>query len=92
MRRSMIRMWRLPALFGCALVCLPLARAAAEDYPSRPVTFVVPYAPGGNSDGIGRVIARQLSDAFGQPFVVENRPGASGAIAAEAALSFTSTC
>lgn len=56
----------------------------AQEWPQRPVKIVVPYAPGGNSDGIGRVIARQLSDAFGQPFVVENRPGASGAIAAEA--------
>jgi tripartite-type tricarboxylate transporter receptor subunit TctC len=59
------------------------APARAQEWPQRPVRIIVPYAPGGNSDGIGRVIARDLGDAFGQPFVVENRPGASGAIAAE---------
>src|SRR5690349_15480218 len=53
----------------------------SQEWPQRPVKIVVPYAPGGNSDGIGRVIARDLAAAFGQPFVVENRPGASGAIA-----------
>jgi tripartite-type tricarboxylate transporter receptor subunit TctC len=58
--------------------------ASAQEWPQRPVKIIVPYAAGGNSDVIGRVIARHLSDAFGQPFVVENRPGASGAIAAEA--------
>jgi tripartite-type tricarboxylate transporter receptor subunit TctC len=57
--------------------------ARSQAWPQRPVKIVVPYAPGGNSDGIGRVIARDLGEAFGQPFVLENRPGASGAIAAE---------
>jgi tripartite-type tricarboxylate transporter receptor subunit TctC len=56
----------------------------SQEWPQRPVKIVVPYAPGGNSDAIGRVIARHLGEAFGQPFVMENRPGASGAIAAEA--------
>ena len=84
MRRSMIRMWRLPALFGCALVCLPLARAAAEDYPSRPVTFVVPYAPGGSTDLFARLIAQKLEQRLGRAFVVENKPGASAIIAATA--------
>ena len=84
MRRSMIRMWRLPALLGCALVCLPLARAAAEDYPSRPVTFVVPYAPGGSTDLFARLIAQKLEQRLGRAFVVENKPGASAIIAATA--------
>ena len=57
--------------------------ASVQEWPQRPVKIIVPYAPGGNSDGIGRVIAQNLTEAFGQPFLVENRPGASGAIAAE---------
>jgi tripartite-type tricarboxylate transporter receptor subunit TctC len=56
----------------------------SEEWPQRPVKIVVPYAAGGNSDEIGRLLAPRLSQAFDQPFIIENRPGASGAIAAEA--------
>jgi tripartite-type tricarboxylate transporter receptor subunit TctC len=57
--------------------------ALAESWPERPVTVIVPFAAGGNTDGIARMMAQWLTDIFGKPFVVENRPGAGGAIAAE---------
>jgi tripartite-type tricarboxylate transporter receptor subunit TctC len=47
-----------------------------QDYPNRQVNFVVPFAPGGGTDILGRLIGQKLSDRFGKPFVVENRPGA----------------
>jgi tripartite-type tricarboxylate transporter receptor subunit TctC len=58
--------------------------ARAQTWPQRPVHIVVPYAAGGNSDGMARIVAQRLTEAFGQTFVVENRLGANGAIAAEA--------
>ncbi|HUI94543.1 MAG TPA: tripartite tricarboxylate transporter substrate binding protein [Xanthobacteraceae bacterium] len=58
--------------------------AAAQEWPQRPVRIIVPYAAGGLSDEIGRLITQPLGEAFRQPFVLENRSGASGAIAAEA--------
>ena len=55
----------------------------AQAWPERPVTIIVPFSAGGNTDGIARMTAQRLGEVFGKPFVVENRPGASGAIAAE---------
>jgi tripartite-type tricarboxylate transporter receptor subunit TctC len=59
-------------------------QAQAQLWPQRPVRIIVPYAAGGNSDGMARMVAQRLGDAFGQTFVVENRLGANGAIATEA--------
>jgi tripartite-type tricarboxylate transporter receptor subunit TctC len=56
--------------------------AQATDYPSRQVNFVVPFAPGGGTDILGRLVGQKLSDRFGKPFVVENRPGAGTVTAA----------
>jgi tripartite-type tricarboxylate transporter receptor subunit TctC len=60
-------------------------RTQAQVWPQKPVRIIVPYAAGGNSDGMARITAQRLTDAFGQSFVVENRLGANGAIATEAA-------
>ena len=65
------------------MVGAPLTGARAQDWPSRPVRFVVPYPPGGPTDILGRVIAQRLSVELGQPMVVENRAGASGVIGSE---------
>ena len=76
---------RQVALFAfTALLALGvLDPAQSQPWPQRPVTVVVPFAAGGNTVGIGRSIAQWLSDRLGQQFVVENRGGAGGAIAAE---------
>jgi tripartite-type tricarboxylate transporter receptor subunit TctC len=58
------------------------SRGQAAEWPTRPVTIVVPFAAGGNTDVIGRIAASYLQQALGQPFIVTNRTGANGAIAA----------
>ena len=54
----------------------------AQDYPNRQVTFVVPFAPGGGTDILGRLVGQKLTDRFGKSFVIENRPGAGTVTAA----------
>ena len=66
-----------------ALASLALAGAAHAQYPTKPVTIVVPFPPGGGTDTGTRLLAQKLSDRWGQPVVVENKPGAAGAIGAE---------
>jgi tripartite-type tricarboxylate transporter receptor subunit TctC len=66
------------------LLLCAAAVASAADYPSRPVTLVVAFPPGGASDVLSRIVARKLEQILGQPFVIENRPGAGGNVAAEA--------
>src|SRR5690348_7288995 len=72
------------ALIACALLGLATVQAPAQDYPTRPVTFVVPYAPGGSTDLFARLLAQRLEQRLGRPFVIENKPGASAIIAATA--------
>ena len=82
-----MRRGTLVALVWAALaVCLSTAAfAQAQGWPERTVKVVLPYAPGGATDAIGRPWADKLSQAFGQQFVIENRGGAGGMIGAEAA-------
>ncbi|MCY1166523.1 hypothetical protein D9M73_64640 [compost metagenome] len=60
------------------------AKAHAQAFPSKPIRLIVPYSPGGLPDTVARVLSLRLADAFGQPVVVENKSGASGAVAAAA--------
>ena len=68
------------ALFACAL---PMQSAHAQSYPSQPVKLVVPFPPGSATDNISRILAKELQDDLGQPFVVDNRPGAQGIVGSE---------
>src|SRR4051794_25875994 len=78
---------KITTLLFCMLAAVP---AAAQDaYPSRPVKILVPYGPGGATDIIARIVAAKLGESPGQSFVVENRPGANGNLALEAAAKAT---
>src|SRR6266436_6285111 len=57
----------------------------AQDWPAKPVHFIVPYPPGGGTDVIARIVQNRLSAALGQPIVIDNRGGAGGAVGTEAA-------
>lgn len=73
----------IAALMACAISMLVApVHGADANYPSRPITIVVPFPPGGSPDLLSRVIGEKLSQRFGQPVLVENRPGASGTIGA----------
>jgi tripartite-type tricarboxylate transporter receptor subunit TctC len=75
-------------LLACVLLggMIVTAPAGAQNYPTRPVTFVVPFAAGGLSDVPGRVLAAEMQTRIGQSIVVENRPGASGVTGASSVL------
>src|SRR5229473_5106407 len=59
--------------------------ASAQDWPNKPIRWVVPYPPGGGTDVIARIMQNRLSEALGQTIVIENRGGAGGAVGTEAA-------
>lgn len=73
------------ALLATVLLALGMGGpAAAQPYPTKPIKFVVPYPPGGASDVTARILGQKLSEAYGQPVIIENRPGANGNIALDA--------
>lgn len=76
------------ATFGGVFACLATALLAplslwAQGYPSKPVRFIVPFAPGGQSDVVARVVGQKLSERWGQPVVIENKPGAATTLGAD---------
>ena len=71
---------------GAAALPAVSRSALGQNYPSRPVLIIVPFPPGGGTDYFARLIGQSLAERLGQPFVVENRPGANGNIGTEAVL------
>lgn len=80
----MIRFQRLLRLLPLALAAFALPATGQTRYPEQPVRIVVPWAPGGFTDRLGRMLAEKMTKSLGQPVLVDNRPGASGAIGSEA--------
>lgn len=72
-----------PAIFAATIALCAAITAQAQSYPTRTVRVVVPTAPGAGSDTQARLIAKRFTESMGQPFVVDNRAGASGIIGAE---------
>jgi len=75
--------WNLMVSLGIGITALASLQAAAQGYPNKPIKIVVPFAPGGGSDSVARVISERLAKEWGQPVIIENRAGAGGAIGAE---------
>jgi tripartite-type tricarboxylate transporter receptor subunit TctC len=78
-----MRLLKRRALITMALITL-CQSAGAQDYPSRPVTIVVPFAPGGSTDLLSRMVGQKLEQRWGKTFVIENKPGAASLVAASA--------
>src|SRR5688572_22759729 len=65
---------------ACSCLALAAGAAVAQQYPAKPVRFVVPYPAGGVNDIVARVIGQRMAAALGQPWIVDNRPGRGGSI------------
>src|ERR1700676_352174 len=79
-----------PLAIRCAVIAafmLVVPPASAQPFPARNITLIVGYAPGGTGDFIARLVGNKLSEKFGRIVVVENRAGASGAIAAQSVVN-----
>ena len=75
---------KLGRVIGLLMLALTLAtNVGAQAYPIKPIRFVVPYAPGGNTDILARLLGQKLSEAWGQQVIIDNRPGAAGTVGAE---------
>jgi tripartite-type tricarboxylate transporter receptor subunit TctC len=82
---TFVHSWRLLIVAGCAAICsVATSPVGAQNYPARPVTFVIPFAAGSSTDAVARLVAQNLQVALGQTFVVENKAGAGGMLAANA--------
>src|SRR6516165_11451539 len=74
-------------LGGAAAAAMPPLVAAALDYPNRPITLIVNFPPGGSTDAMARILRQPLSQALGQPIIIDNRGGAGGTTGAVAAAA-----
>jgi tripartite-type tricarboxylate transporter receptor subunit TctC len=84
----MMRFRMSAALVGLAILLAPIADAAAQTaYPTKPVSLLIAFPPGGPRDVLSRIVGKKLEQILGQPFILDNRPGAGGNIAAEAAAT-----
>ena len=78
---------KLHGLLGAVLMAATIPHVQAQQggstaYPNRPIRYIVPFPPGGSADGIARIIAQQMTQVMGQQWLVDNRPGADGVLAA----------
>ena len=73
----------LRPLLAAAMLLATAPAASAEDYPTKPIRVIVPFAPGGGSDFIARFTGQRLAESLGKPFVIENKPGAGGNLGTE---------
>lgn len=76
----------LTASTAAVLSAIPASQTFAQSYPNKPIKFVVGFAPGGATDVVGRLMAKKIGDALGQPIIIENKAGASSNIGAEAVV------
>ncbi len=76
--------WNSVALALALAASYSISASLADDYPSRPIRIIVPYAPGGGADTVARIVARRVSDTIGQPLVIENRTGAGSILGTDA--------
>ena len=75
--------WIRTLFLGVAALLAISPSVGAADYPSRPITLVVAFTPGGPSDVLARIVGKKMEQLLNVPFVIENRPGAGGNLAAE---------
>ena len=76
---------RTACIIAATTIALCASPAAAQEYPTRPITFIVAFAPGGFADSVARLIGSKLSERLGQSIIIENRAGGGGNIGAAAA-------
>src|SRR5690349_10504323 len=70
----------------CMMIALSGGAYAQQDYPNRPIRFIVPYAPGGSTTWTSRMVGQRLTDVWGQQVIIDNRPGGSTIIGTEMAV------
>ncbi|WP_341891991.1 tripartite tricarboxylate transporter substrate binding protein [Variovorax sp. YR752] len=87
MRTHFRRLSFAAPLLALGIAAFGIAPAAAQEFPSKPIKFVVPFPPGSGTDTSARYFGRKLTELTGQPVVVENKPGANGFIAVKAVLA-----
>jgi tripartite-type tricarboxylate transporter receptor subunit TctC len=80
MNKTYVARFAVSALLPAAAFGLAAAPALGQTFPSKPITFIVPYGPGTGNDVIARILSNKVSENWGHPMVIDNRPGAAGAI------------